>query len=150
MDCRMPLVFSECLPRTRLCGLLPGTHTYDLYAVLFFYFWEQNCLGSSFATLLQSCLAPELVEAKVSTFSALVSNTGRCSGPCFLWTFNYGRLNYQSLKTEILGTTLPTEANRGVRFSSLGLLPAWRAFAPGQELSCSADWSNVLFQCYTD
>lgn len=43
--------------------------------------------------------------------------------------------------------------NRGLAWGQvfiLGLLPVWRAFASGQESSCSADRSNELRQCYID
>lgn len=44
---------------------------------------SKTVLAAALLVFLPPYLALELLEAKVSTFSALVTNTGRCSGPVF-------------------------------------------------------------------
>lgn len=112
---------------------------------------SKTVLATTFLYFLQLCLAPKLVKAKASTFSALVSNPVMCWGPQFSVGFHLWQLKWTAPgRTEILGTAISTGARCGVRFSSLGTVTCLEGFAYEQEASCTPGWSNELFQCYID
>lgn len=79
----------------------PARHTHMWFVCCPFIVGSKTVLAA--ALLLLSC-------SRTQRSQSLNPLCLRSSGPCFLRTCTYDRLNYESLKTEIQGTTLSTGA----------------------------------------